>query len=230
MRRRPQDLLSLHLTGGGATAWNDLRALADERQRPVLVAERRHEPDDDEHPRRGAGNHARVRPRSPVALDELLQGAREREGGRGLWLALDCLQDPHNVGAIFRTAAFYGAQGIILTRDRSAPLSGAAHDAAAGGLEIVPYAQPANLAQSIRSAQEAGLWVLGSSERGEKTPAEVPRDRPWLLVIGGEEQGMRQLTERHCDLVVCLAPCGPLATLNASVAAGVLMAALQGVS
>ena len=146
----------------------------------------------------------------------------------GLWLALDQIQDPHNVGAIFRTAAFFGIRGIIVTKDRSAPLSATAYDVASGGLECVPFAQPPNLSRALKQAKDAGLWVLGTSEHATRDLSEVDRDRPWLLVLGNEEKGLRRLTSEHCDELCRITPRGEIASLNVSVAAGVLMAALSG--
>lgn len=145
----------------------------------------------------------------------------------GVWLALDCLQDPHNVGAIFRSAAFFGIRGVILTKDRSAPLTGTAYDVASGGMEHVPFAQVTNLAAALKSAKAAGLWILGSSEHAPRDVQEVPHDRHWLLVIGNEEQGLRRLTLDLCDDVCRITPKGAVGSLNASVAAGVMMSMLS---
>lgn len=144
----------------------------------------------------------------------------------GVWLALDCLQDPHNVGAIFRSAAFFGIRGVILTKDRSAPMTGTVYDVASGGMESVPFAQVPNLASALKAAKAAGLWILGSSEHAPQDVQEIPRDRPWLVVIGNEEQGLRRLTLDLCDDVCRIAAHGAVGSLNASVAAGVMMAML----
>ena len=165
-----------------------------------------------------------VQERTGLVAEQLWSDLTERP--TGLWLALDCLQDPHNVGAIFRTAAFFGVRGIVLTTDRSAPMSATVYDVAAGGVEAVPFAQVTNLAQTLRAAKEAGLSLLGSSEHATLDVSEVARDRPWLLVIGSEEHGLRRLTRDLCDDVCRITPHGPITSLNASVAAGVLMAAL----
>jgi 23S rRNA (guanosine2251-2'-O)-methyltransferase len=145
-----------------------------------------------------------------------------------VWLALDCLQDPHNVGAVFRTAAFFGIRGVVLTKDRSAPMSSTVYDVASGGVEQVPFVQTPNLAAALKAAKAAGVWVLGSSEHAERDVTQIPRDRPWLLVIGNEEHGLRRLSQELCDDVCRITPRGPLGSLNASVAAGVLMATLRG--
>lgn len=170
---------------------------------------------------RMGGYEAWVRPRQPVALEALWPG----KPAQGLWLALDCLQDPQNVGAIFRTAAFFGVKGLVLTEERSAPMSGTVYDVASGGVEHVPYAVQTNLQRAFESAKDAGLWVLGSSERGAENLASVPRDRAWLLVLGNEEQGMRRLTEERCDLV-CRVPHAPgagVGSLNVASAASILI-------
>ncbi len=148
------------------------------------------------------------------------------EPPHGVWLALDCLQDPHNVGAVFRSAAFFGIRGVILTKDRSAPLTGTVYDVASGGMEHVPFAQVSNLASALKAAKSAGLWILGSSEHAERDVQAIPRDRPWLVVIGNEEQGLRRLTLDLCDDVCRITPHGAVGSLNASVAAGVMMAIL----
>lgn len=170
---------------------------------------------------------ASVRDRPDVTLEELFANSATRDGGHGLWLALDNLQDPHNVGAIFRSAAFFGVQGVVLTRDRSAPLNGTAYDVAAGGMEHVPFAMVPNLARALAAAKESGLWVLGTSEHATEDVSQVDRGRPWLLIVGNEEKGIRRLTAEHCDSVCRITPRGGVTSLNVSVATGVLIAALS---
>jgi 23S rRNA (guanosine2251-2'-O)-methyltransferase len=163
-----------------------------------------------------------------LSSEELFRGAKDRAGGKGLWLALDCLTDPQNVGAIFRSASFFGVQGILLTQERSAPLTSAVYDVATGGLEHVPFAIQPNLQRAFEVAKEAGLWILGTSEHAKQSFRKVERDRPWLLVLGNEEKGMRRLTEESCDVVCQVPPQGGVTSLNVSVAAGVLISALSG--
>jgi 23S rRNA (guanosine2251-2'-O)-methyltransferase len=167
---------------------------------------------------------ATIKEKQPLGVEELL--ALEGSEEHGVWLALDCLQDPHNVGAIFRTAGFFGVRGIIVTKDRSAPLSGIAYDVAAGGLEMVPHAQPSNLARAIETAKQNGIWVLGTSEHESRPVSQIARDRPWLVVVGNEEQGLRRLTLDSCDDRCGIPALGPVSSLNVSVATGVLLAAL----
>lgn len=170
---------------------------------------------------------ATMREREAVELHELFKDAGERAEGKGLWLALDSLQDPQNVGAIFRTAAFFGVQGILLTQERSAPLTGTVYDIASGGMESVPFSQPVNLRQAFEAAKEAGVWILGTSEHAQDDLSSIQRDRPWLAVLGNEEKGMRRLTEESCDVLCAIKPRTKTVTsLNVSVAAGIVIAKL----
>lgn len=164
-----------------------------------------------------------LKERAGVSLEELFANAPDRASGKGLWLALDCLQDPHNVGAIFRTAAFFGVQGIILTEERSAPLSSTVYDVASGGVETVPFTLQTNLQRAFEQAKDAGLWILGTSEHASDSIAKIHNDRPWLLVLGNEEKGMRRLTAERCDLLCQIPPVGQVKSLNVSVAAGILI-------
>jgi 23S rRNA (guanosine2251-2'-O)-methyltransferase len=92
----------------------------------------------------------------------------------------------------------------------------------------VPFSVQANLSRALKVAKDAGVWVLGTSEHADKDVADVPRDRPWLLVLGNEQKGLRQLTLKNCDEACRLSPRGNVTSLNVSVAAGVLMAKLTG--
>ncbi len=165
-----------------------------------------------------------VREKTGLATEELFEGAKD--AGSGLWLALDCLTDPHNVGAIFRAAAFFGVRGILLTQERSAPLTSTVYDVACGGVDHVPFVLQTNLQRGFEVAKEAGLWILGSSEHAKQDFATVERDRPWLLVLGNEERGMRRLTEEACDVLAKIPAKGGVTSLNVSVAAGVMISKL----
>jgi 23S rRNA (guanosine2251-2'-O)-methyltransferase len=175
---------------------------------------------------RSSAAHASLKERAGLSAEELFEGARERSGGNGLWLALDSLQDPHNVGAIFRAAAFFGVEGIILTEERSAPLTGTVYDVACGGVEYVPFTLQTNLQRGFEIAKDAGLWILGTSEHAHDHLASIDKDRPWLLVLGNEEKGMRRLTEESCDLLCKIPAVGRVTSLNVSVAAGILISTL----
>ena len=238
-RERPRDVIDVRLPAGRlATTWSEIEALARQHRVPLVplprspegrkVGRRREETGG-----RGGDSEATVKERPDVPLEVLFgidakaEGtAPSRQGTPRLWLALDQVQDPHNVGAIFRSAAFFGVAGIIVTRDRSAPMNATVYDVACGGLEVVPYSHPANLARALSIAKECGLWVLGASEHAERDVRLVDRDRSWLLVLGNEETGLRRLTASTCDEVCGIVSRGEVGSLNVSVAAGVLMAIL----
>jgi 23S rRNA (guanosine2251-2'-O)-methyltransferase len=157
-------------------------------------------------------------------VEELFEG---HESG-GLWLALDQVQDPHNVGAIFRTAAFFGVRGVVMTDVRAASLTSVVYDVASGGMEAVPFAVEKNLRRALEVAKRAGVWILGSSEHASRDVSVVPIDRPWLLVVGNEESGLRRLTLETCDEVCAVLPRGSgVTSLNVSVATGILIASLS---
>lgn len=172
---------------------------------------------------------AKVEPKSPIPLEKLFASAPESDKQEGqLWIGLDTLQDPHNVGAIFRTAAFFGVRGIVVTKNQSAPINSTVYDIAAGGLESVPFAIETNMHRSLKFAKRAGLWILGSSEHAEKSIWEVDRRRPWLLLLGNEQKGLRQLTMKNCDELAIIPSHSEVKSLNVSVAAGILSSILVG--
>jgi len=172
--------------------------------------------------RTGAGS-AQVEPPSPVP-QELLFSADQ--GGADLWLALDRVQDPQNLGAIFRLAGFFGVRGVVMTKDQSASVNGTVCDVSAGGTESVPFSVVPNLAQAMARAQESGIWVLGTCERAESSIYDVVADRNWMLVVGNEGQGMRRLTRERCDQLVAMPPRGAVGSLNVATAAAACLSVL----
>lgn len=234
LRTRPKDLQRLNVPPQASTdAWEKVIQLAKSNGLNVTQAVLRSPkgqkvtPAQDGH-RQGLAE-AFVQERHPVALEELFQPlkAGSPDAQKGLWLALDSLQDPHNVGAIFRAAAFFGVQGIILTQERSAPLSATVYDVASGGMEYVPFTVQVNLQRAFEVAKKAGLWVLGSSEHANDEIYSIPKDRPWLLVLGNEEKGLRRLTQESCDLMCKVPSRGQVGSLNVSVAAGIMISQLS---
>ncbi len=170
---------------------------------------------------------AQIKPKPPVSAEELFSDAQDRKDGKGIWIALDSLQDPHNVGAIFRAASFFGIEGILMTSERSAPLTSAVYDVSCGGVEYVPHTEQVNLQRAFEVAKDSGLWILGTSEHAKESYLKLERDRPWLVVFGNEEKGMRRLTEESCDVLTAVPPMGDVTSLNVSVAAGVVLSRLQ---
>lgn len=233
LQTRPNDVAEIRLHAERpSAAWQTVARMARQNRIPVSskIARqssggRRQQRSPNNPGRTGAGE-AIVKQNSGTSIDELFSDASARRSGHGVWLALDCLQDPQNVGAVFRSAAFFGIEGVIVTKDRSAPLNATVYDVASGAMEYVPFVVQTNLNRAFKQAQEAGLWILGSSEHAETDVANVPLDRPWLVAIGNEEKGLRRLTLDKCDAVCRIAPRGKITSLNVSVAAGVLMSSL----
>jgi 23S rRNA (guanosine2251-2'-O)-methyltransferase len=221
LETRPHDILELHIESKNSTeAWGKVKHEAS--RQGIRVTEGAKKAAKIPVEGRVGSAFATVRERSPISIEKLFESVKEK----GLWLALDCLQDPHNVGAIFRTAAFFGVQGILVTQERSASLTDTVYDVASGGLEFVPFSVVTNLQQAFRIAKESGLWILGASEHGHDDFRSVELDRSWLLVLGNEERGMRRLTEESCDVLCSVKPNGKVTSLNVSVAGGILMSAL----
>ena len=230
IQTRPLDVTDIQVaTDAPSPAWSEVLDIAKANAIRIIRGGRSQSRDrrGGEKEGRETGIFANVRERTDVSLEKLFADAATRANGHGLWLALDNLQDPHNVGAIFRSAAFFGVQGIVVTRDRSAPLNGAVYDVATGGVEHVPFTLVPNLARAVAVAKESGLWVLGTSEHAADDVSQVDRGRPWLLIVGNEERGMRRLTTEHCDTVCRITPHGDVTSLNVSVATGILIAALS---
>lgn len=224
LETRPHDLLELRVeTDRAGDAWSRAVTLAERTGVAVAGRPRHGRRSKNRQPGRRGSAEATIRPRDDSSLPDLFQTKGDESG---LWLALDQIQDPHNVGAIFRTAGFYGVRGIIVTSARSAPLSSTVYDVAAGGIEYVPFARQSNLRRAIDVAKKCGIWVLGTSEHAEEEFAEVDRDRNWLLVVGNEERGLRRVVLEQCDEVCGLSARGGVTSLNVSVATGILIAGL----
>ncbi|MCL6593310.1 MAG: 23S rRNA (guanosine(2251)-2'-O)-methyltransferase RlmB, partial [Alicyclobacillus sp.] len=166
------------------------------------------------------GVAALVAVRAYADLDEVVQ----RDTGQApLLVLLDEVTDPHNVGAILRTAEATGVQGLVVPKRRSAPLTGAVAKAAAGAVEYVPVARVGNLVQSMERLKQFGYWLIGADVDGQQLYTEADYRGPTAFVIGAEGRGLSRLVKDRCDMLVRLPMRGQLQSLNASVAAGVLL-------
>ncbi|MBN8544205.1 MAG: 23S rRNA (guanosine(2251)-2'-O)-methyltransferase RlmB [Alphaproteobacteria bacterium] len=143
--------------------------------------------------------------------------------GNGPLLILDQVTDPHNVGAILRSAAAFGATALILTKDHSAREASVMAKAACGALDIVPMIEVTNLAQAIRDIKDAGFWTLGLDGTGKRTLAESKPTGKLALILGAEGKGMRRLTAESCDELVKLPIDSRMESLNVSNAAAVAL-------
>jgi 23S rRNA (guanosine2251-2'-O)-methyltransferase len=167
------------------------------------------------------GVAAEISPLPPWTEDELL--AALAHAPTPLLLALDGVQDPHNLGACLRTADACGALAVIVPRDRAAQLTPAARKVAAGAAETTPIVTVTNLVRTLKLLQHAGLWVIGADSQAPKPARQVDLSGPVVLVLGAEGAGLRQLTRQHCDFMVQLPQLGAVESLNVSVAAGMLL-------
>ena len=140
-----------------------------------------------------------------------------------LLLALDGVQDPHNLGACLRTADACGVLALIVPRDRAAPLNATARKIATGAAETTPVAIVTNLARTLGLLKDAGLWIVGADAQAPQTAAALDLTGPRVLVMGAEGGGLRALTRRHCDWLARLPSLGAVESLNVSVAAGMLL-------
>lgn len=144
-----------------------------------------------------------------------------------LIVALDQVTDPHNLGAIVRSCAAFGAGGVIVTEYRAAGLSATAAKAAAGALETVPVVEVVNLVQSIEMLKEARFTVIGLAGEATVEIGEISEKGPVCLVVGSEGDGLRRLTREHCDVLAKIAISDTVESLNVSVATGVALAVLS---
>jgi 23S rRNA (guanosine2251-2'-O)-methyltransferase len=140
-----------------------------------------------------------------------------------LVVVLDGVEDPHNLGAVMRTAEACGASGIIVPERHSAPLTATVVKASAGATAYVPIVRVKNLVNAIDELKERGLWVIGVDPAGTQNWTAYDYKSSVALVLGGEHRGLRRLVREHCDVLVRLPMLGKIASLNISVAAAVVL-------
>jgi 23S rRNA (guanosine2251-2'-O)-methyltransferase len=155
-------------------------------------------------------------------VEEILERANRR-GEAPLLLILDEIEDPHNVGALLRSAECAGVHGAILLKHHSPPLAGTVAKASAGASLHLPIARVANLSQAISLLKEAGVWVVGTDGAAERTIYAYDYSAPTAIVVGNEGKGIRRLVKEKCDVLLKIPLFGKIASLNASVAGGLVM-------
>lgn len=172
------------------------------------------------------GNHqgivATVESFTYSSIEEILEKAA-LAGAPPLILILDGIEDPQNLGSIIRTSDCAGVHGIILPRHSSSEINDTVTRVAAGAIEHVLIARETNLVNEIKKLKEAGLWVVGSEMNADQVYFSTAIPSPTALVVGGEGRGVRRLVREHCDLVVKIPMYGHIASLNAAVAASLLI-------
>lgn len=140
-----------------------------------------------------------------------------------LVLILDCITDPHNFGACLRTADAAGVTCVIVPKDKSAPVTETVRRVSCGGADSVPIVRVTNLARTMEKLKKLGVWLVGTSDAGKQSLYEMDLKGPTGIVMGAEGDGMRRLTEEHCDFLVQIPMQGSVPCLNVSVATGVCL-------
>jgi 23S rRNA (guanosine2251-2'-O)-methyltransferase len=175
------------------------------------------------HSRDHQGVVAMAAVRAAAALEDILERSNQAKGQIGLIILLDGVEDPHNLGAIIRTALAAGAHGVVIPERRAVGLTDTVARASAGALAHLPVAKVTNLARSMEELKQAGYWLVGLDEQGQKNYTEVDYTSPTGIVMGSEGKGLHELTRKRCDFVVSLPTAGPIKSLNVSVATGVVL-------
>jgi len=151
-----------------------------------------------------------------VELEDVLPGAK-------LLVVLDGVEDPHNLGAIVRTAHAAGAAAVIVPERRAAGITETVIKAAAGALEYLPVVRAGNSAKLLDTLKQKGFWIYGVDERGEQVYADQNYAQPTVFVLGGEGHGLHQNVRNHCDILVRIPMAGAISSLNVSVASGIIL-------
>jgi 23S rRNA (guanosine2251-2'-O)-methyltransferase len=153
-------------------------------------------------------------------LDDVVGAKR---GQYSLIVVLDGVEDPHNLGAILRTADAAGADGIVIPERRAASVTGTVTKASAGASEHLPIAKVTNIARTVEELKERNLWTVGLDERGSQTYDALDYNMDCALVLGAEGKGLHDLVKRKCDFLVSIPMLGKVSSLNVSVAAAVVL-------
>jgi 23S rRNA (guanosine2251-2'-O)-methyltransferase len=153
-------------------------------------------------------------------LDDVIGGKR---GQYSLVVVLDGVEDPHNLGAILRTADAAGADGVVIPERRAASVTGTVTKASAGASEHLPIAKVTNISRTVEELKERNVWTVGLDERSKKTYDELDYKMDCALVLGSEGKGLHDLVKRKCDFLVSIPMLGKVPSLNVSVAAAVVL-------
>ncbi|MCW1884774.1 23S rRNA (guanosine(2251)-2'-O)-methyltransferase RlmB [Luteolibacter flavescens] len=153
--------------------------------------------------------------------DDLMQLIAEKKDP--FILILDCVQDPHNLGAILRTADGAGVHAVVAPKDKAVGITETVRRISVGAADHVPFVQVTNLARTMEHLKKAGLWLVGTTDHTDKYIYDLDLKGPLALILGAEEKGMRRLTEENCDFLAKIPMAGKVECLNVSVSAGVCL-------
>jgi 23S rRNA (guanosine2251-2'-O)-methyltransferase len=160
---------------------------------------------------------------TPLEMQHSLDEVLDAVSGAPLLLVLDGVTDPHNLGACLRVADGAGAHAVVAPKDHAVGLNATVAKVASGAAETVPYLMVTNLARTLGEMQEHGIRIIGTAEDAPRSIHDADLSGPVALVLGAEGSGMRQLTRKRCDELVCIPMQGAVESLNVSVAAGVCL-------
>lgn len=219
--RAGKEILEIYLlTSGKDRIFQEIRDQAKKQRIPVKLMER---PELDRISR--SDNHQGVIAMVPAfqyaSLDLLLQKCQGKDSP--LILILDGVEDPHNLGSILRSAEVFGAHGVVIPKRRAVGVTPVVAKVASGALEHIPVAQVSNLTETLKQLKKAGFWIAGGEGESRVTVMQQDLTGSLGLVIGSEGKGISRLVREHCDYLVSIPMAGSTGSLNASVAAGVLL-------
>ena len=168
---------------------------------------------------------AEVKPYLYSSLEELIHLSKRAD--HPVVIILDGINDPHNFGAILRSAEIFGVTGIIISKHNQVPLNATVGKTSAGAINYVPVAMVNNINNAIETLKDNGFWIVSSDGSGERNYDDIDYDFPTVLIIGSEGDGISNLTLKKSDYIVKIPMCGKVNSLNASVAAGILMSEIN---
>jgi len=171
----------------------------------------------------GVGHQGVVAVTSAKQYNDLGDVIAGKRGEHSLIVVLDGVEDPHNLGAILRTADAAGANGVIIPERRSASVTGTVTKASAGASEHLPIAKVTNISRTIEDLKENNVWTVGLDERGSQTYDQIDYKMDCAIVLGGEGKGLHDLVKKKCDFLVSIPMLGKVPSLNVSVAAGIVL-------
>ncbi len=220
LNNSPEKIIELRFLNKKTTKTKPLLELAEKKQVPFHIADNPYTATPEHATHQGV--LAKIKPVQTVNLSQIIAASKNRSKPP-LILALDNIQDPHNFGAIIRSASAAGVQGIIFTKDRSAPLSGTVTKVSTGAINHMPLCPVTNMVSSLSELQKNGFWIYGAEGRAEQSVYSADFTGPVCLVIGGENKGIRPLVKKQCDFLLSIPMQSDLDSLNASVAAAVIL-------
>ena len=165
---------------------------------------------------------AQVRMKKEMSLEDILDHVKS-QGTPAFFLVLDEITDPHNVGALIRSAACAGVDAVLLPKRGAAPLTSAVAKTSSGGLEHVAAIQVSNINYALERLKKEGIWVMGLAAEAQTSLYDMPGTQAIALVVGNEEQGLKRLVRENCDQLVKIPMQGDMDSLNASVAGGIAL-------